>query len=109
MAVPEELRAQLSEWCTECLPAEVRERRRIAYTTVGDTITILDRRPPAIPELGVVWSSTPLARLRPEEGTGRWVLHLPTVSGERWEPQAPAAADPIVLLDRIRSAVRAAG
>jgi hypothetical protein len=109
MAVAEELRARLSEWCAECLPAEERERRRIGYTTVGDTVTILDRRPPAVPELGAVWSSTPLARLRPEERTGRWVLLLPTVSGERWEPQEPAAADPLVLLDRIRTAVRGAG
>lgn len=109
MGVPEEIRTRLSDWCADCLSAEEREHRRIAYTTVGDHVTILDRRPPAFPELGAVWSSTPLAQLRNERDSGRWVLYIPTVSEERWERQEPSADDPFVLLDRIRSAVRAAG
>jgi len=96
----------VTDWCAECLPAEERPRRRIAFTSVGDTLTILDRRPPRFPELGAVWSSIPLARLR-AEGDG-WVLFLPTVDGARWERQEPAAADPLDLLARIETAVRAA-
>jgi hypothetical protein len=108
MAVAEEIRARLTDWCADCLPAEARDRRRIAFTSVGDTLTILDRRPPAFPELGAVWSSTPLARLRAEPD-GRWALFIPTTDGERWERQEPTADDPLVLLGRIESAVRAAG
>ncbi|GAA1879211.1 hypothetical protein GCM10009836_70710 [Pseudonocardia ailaonensis] len=109
MAVTEEFRTRLSDWCAECVPQDARGRRRIAYTTVGGTVTILDRRPPVFPELGAVWSSTPLAQLREDGDTGRWVLHIPTVDGGRWERQEPAADDPFVLLGRIRSAVLAAG
>jgi hypothetical protein len=104
MAVPEEIRARVTEWCAACLPAEVRDRRRIAFTSVGDTLTILDRRPPAVPELGAVWSSTPLARLRSEGDT--WTLSLPTVDGERWQRQA-SAEDPLTLLAGLTDAVRA--
>jgi len=109
MAVSEEFRARLSDWCATCVPDGERDRRRVGYTTVGQNVTILDRRPPPFPELGAVWSSTPLAQLREDAGSGRWVLYIPTRDGERWERQQPAADDPLVLLDRIRSAVRAAG
>ncbi|GAA4541653.1 hypothetical protein [Pseudonocardia xishanensis] len=107
MAVPAEIRTRVTDWCAQCLPAEERERRRIAFTAVGDTLTILDRRPPAFPELGAVWSSVPLARLRAEQD--RWVLFVPSVGGERWERREPAAADPLELLARIEPAVRGAG
>jgi hypothetical protein len=97
MAVPAEVRTRVSEWCAECLPPDARARRRIAFTTVGDTLTILDRRPPAVPELSAVWSSTPLARLRPDPD-GRWALFLPTSGGDRWTRREPASEDPLVLL-----------
>nr|WP_181784081.1 hypothetical protein [Pseudonocardia pini] len=97
----------MTDWCADCLPDEDRERRRIAFTSVGDTLTILDRRPPAFPELGAVWSSTPLARLCADPD-GRWTLFLPTVGGERWERQEPTADDPLDLLGPIAEAVRGA-
>ncbi|MCF7552006.1 MULTISPECIES: hypothetical protein [Pseudonocardia] len=105
MAVPEEIRARVTEWCAACLPADARNRRRIAFTSVGDTLTVLDRRPPAVPELGTVWSSTPLARLRREQDT--WALYLPTSGGDRWVRQEPGATDPLTLLATLTDAVRA--
>jgi hypothetical protein len=107
MAVPEEIRARVTEWCAACLPPDAKDRRRIAFTSVGDTVTVLDRRPPAVPELGAVWSSTPLARLRREHDV--WTLYLPTTAGDRWERQEPTATDPLPLLETITDAVRAAG
>lgn len=107
MAVPEEIRARVTEWCAACLPAEAKDRRRIAFTSVGDTVTILDRRPPAVPELSAVWSSTPLARLRREQDS--WVLYLPSADGERWHRREPTSPDPLPLLETLTEAVRAAG
>src|SRR5690606_14940074 len=63
MAVPEEIRTRLSHWCDARVPAEERDTRQVAYTIHGDAITILERRPPAYPELGAAWSATPVARL----------------------------------------------
>src|SRR5689334_18748562 len=67
MAVPEQTRVRLSQWCTTRIPAEERRQRQIGYTIQGDDVTIVDRRAPAYPELGTAWSTTPLARLRADD------------------------------------------
>lgn len=111
MGVPEEVRTRLATWCAELVGDHEQGRRRIGYTTAGDNITILDRRPPTFPELGAAWSSTALAQLRantPERG--RWSLFLPgAASSERWERQEPSADDPFLLLERIEGAIRSVG
>ncbi|MEU6700019.1 hypothetical protein [Pseudonocardia sp. NPDC046786] len=112
MGVPKQVREQLAAWCAGLVPEPQRERRRIGYTTAGGTVTILDRRPPAFPELGAAWSSTSLARLRADDPEpGRWTLYLPAdpASGERWERAQPPADDPFVLLDRVADGIRAVG
>ncbi|MEJ8281786.1 hypothetical protein [Pseudonocardia spirodelae] len=110
MGVPEQVRVQLATWCTEQVPDDASDRRRIAYTTAGSTVTILDRRPPAFPELGAAWSSTSLAQLRCDDpAPGEWTLYLPAEpgSGRRWERSEPSGADPFVLLGRVATAIRA--
>ena len=108
MSVPEEVRARLARWCGDLVPAGEHQRRRIGYTTAGNNITILDRRPPTYPELGAAWSSTPLAQLRADvPEPGRWSLFLPGQEPEqRWERQEPSADDPFALLERIEGAIR---
>ncbi|ANY06810.1 DUF3024 domain-containing protein [Pseudonocardia sp. HH130630-07] len=112
MGVPEQVRERLATWCVEQVPEGSRDRRRIGYTTAGGTVTVLDRRPPAFPELGAAWTSTALARLRiddPEPGS--WTLYVPGArgSGRRWERVRPPATDPFELLDRVAADIRSAG
>lgn len=111
MGVPEEVRVRLASWCADLIPTHEQERRRIGYTTAGNNVTILDRRPPTFPELGAAWSSTALAQLRADvPEPGRWSLYLPGTDPEqRWERQEPSADDPFVLLQRIEGAIRSVG
>ncbi|MHA6797196.1 DUF3024 domain-containing protein [Pseudonocardia bannensis] len=112
MSVPEEIRVRLSHWCTAHVPDDERALRQIAYTTSGDEVTILDRRPPTFPELGAAWTATPVARLRRDDPEpGLWTLHRPVAenSPDAWERDvAGPADDPLVLLARVEDAVRAA-
>jgi hypothetical protein len=96
MSVGDEIRTRLSEWCAARVPEAEREQRQVAYTIQGDDVTIVERRPPAYPELGPAWSSVPVARLRREHG-GTWTLLRPVAGGD-WR-RASAGADPIALLD----------
>lgn len=112
MGIPEQVRRQLAAWCAELVPEAERERRRIGYTTAGNTVTVLDRRPPAFPELGAAWSSTSLAQLRADDPEpGSWTLYIAAArdSGRRWERIPPPAEDPFVLLERIAGSIRAVG
>jgi hypothetical protein len=97
MAVPEEIRTRLSRWCAARVPTAERDHRQIAYTIHGDAITILERRPPAYPELGPAWSATPVARLR--RGPDGWLLDRPVGSGS-WRRDA-TGSDPIALLESV--------
>ena len=100
MAVPEEIRTRLSQWCSVRIPASDREQWQVGYTIQGDEITILDRRPPAYPELSAAWSSTAIAQLRLDDGEpGGWVLYRPVGDGGwRRESEGP---DPIALLEQV--------
>jgi hypothetical protein len=100
MAVPEEIRTRLSRWCADRVPDTEREQRQIAYTIQGGEVTILDRRPPAYPELGAAWSATPLAQLRQDDPeSGMWSLYRP--AGERDWRREFGGDDPLALLDRV--------
>jgi hypothetical protein len=100
MAVPEETRTLLSQWCADRVPESEREQWQIGYTIQDDEITILDRRPPAYPELGAAWSATPIALLRLDDEPGGWVLYRP--AGEGWRRET-AGPDPIALLKQVRA------
>jgi hypothetical protein len=99
MAVPEEIRMRLSRWCAARVPAAEREQRQVAYTIHGGEVTIVERRPPAYPELGAAWSATPVARLvHLPDG---WRLDRPAGRGE-WRQDA-TGSDPIALLEGVRT------
>jgi hypothetical protein len=97
MAVPEEIRTRLSQWCASRVPDAEREQLQIGYTIQGDDVTILERRRPAYPELGSAWSSRPVARLR-RQNDG-WLLDRP-VGTDGWRCDA-GGSDPIALLERV--------
>jgi carbamate kinase len=96
MTVPEETRIRLTQWCSARVPGAEREQRQVGYSIQGDEITVVERRPPAYPELGPAWSTTPVARLRRnDEG---WTLLQPLGDGG-WR-RAAGGPDPIDLLDQ---------
>jgi hypothetical protein len=102
VAVPEEIRHRLSQWCTARIPAAERRDRQIGYTISGDEVTIVDRRAPTYPELRTAWTTTPVARLcagDPEEGS--WTLYRP-VGDEGWE-RVSTGTDPLALLEQVRA------
>jgi hypothetical protein len=102
MAVPNEIRARLSDWCAARVPEGERDHRQISYTTQGDEVSVLDRRAPTYPELDAAWSATPLAVLRlndPDDGS--WSLYLPTGDDGGWRRDEPPGDDPIALLERL--------
>ncbi|NMH98962.1 hypothetical protein [Pseudonocardia acidicola] len=108
MPVPEEIRVRLSRWCADQVPDAERSQRQIGYTTSGEQVTLLDRRPPTFPELGAAWISTPVAQLRNDE-PGRWSLWRPAATDDpdAWEPDGGGSAeDPLALLTRIEDAIR---
>jgi len=49
----------------------------------GESITIVERRPPWNPDFGSEWSSVKVAQLRYEEPAGAWTLHCSDSDG-RW-------------------------
>jgi hypothetical protein len=95
MAVPEQTRHRLSEWCAARIPETERAHRQIGFTIQGSDVTITDRRAPSRPELGGGWTTTPLARLRLDDAGG-WSLHRSHADGG-WEHIADGD-DPIALL-----------
>ncbi len=81
-----------SAWCAARIPADRRASLQVGYLIHGNDVTILERRPPAFPELGAAWSSAKVAQLRygdPEPGL--WSLYAP--DGEKWRRYE--SADPV--------------
>jgi hypothetical protein len=101
VSVPKEYQALLSRWCAERVPEPARSRLQVGYRIHEDLITIVERRPPAYPELQSAWSTTPVAQLRhndPEKGL--WRIYLPTGGAEpgwkRYDHPPAATLDPLL-------------
>ncbi|HEX4361247.1 MAG TPA: DUF3024 domain-containing protein [Pseudonocardia sp.] len=84
MAVPKEYQALFSRWCADRVPGHARASLQIGYTIHGDSVTIVERHPPAFPELSSAWSTAHIAQLRyndPEQGLWRIYRRV----GDKWE------------------------
>ncbi len=106
-AVPELHLRQVARWCDRHAPARLRDQLRIEYHIRGRTITIVESRPPLLPELGPDWSETRVAQLRylpPPPDAGLWTLYW-SDSNNRWHPLAdvPPASGPGPLLSTIEA------
>lgn len=94
MAVPEQARRDIARWCSERRRPDV----RVDYSVLDATVTIVERRPPEMPELAPAWSSRKVAQLRFDNPVPeKWVLFHPVDGGwERSDVDAQVAPGPLL-------------
>jgi hypothetical protein len=73
----------VQKYCAEKIPPEHRDKIRIECTQRGKSITIVERRPPWLPEVDSEWSSMKIAQLRYDEESALWTLYCAD-RNERW-------------------------
>jgi Protein of unknown function (DUF3024) len=70
----------VGRYCEERVPSHLRDKLRIEYEIRGNSVTIVERRPPWSPELPPEWSRLGVAQLRFEEA--KWVLYWSDRNGK---------------------------
>ena len=87
MAIPEIVRKaatkKVEAFCETRIPAHVRDEIRLEYGVRGNAITIVERRPPWLAELGPDWTSMKIAQLRYDPDDRMWTLYC-CDRNERW-------------------------
>ncbi len=88
MPIPELVRRAAEQrvhaYCERRIPAHIRHEVRLEAVTEGNTITIVERRPPWRPrDESEDWTSQGIARFRYEPRLGAWRLFWPDRHG-RW-------------------------
>lgn len=71
----------VGRYCEERVPPHVRDKIRMEYEIRGNSVTIVERRPPWSPELPPEWSRLTVAQFRYEET--KWALYWSDRNG-RW-------------------------
>jgi Protein of unknown function (DUF3024) len=89
MAMPAAVRdvtvLHISLFCENRIPLDARDEVRLEYAVEGDSITIIERRPPWSKLFGPDWTRMTIAQLRYDERTGTWSLYAAD-SDDRWFP-----------------------
>jgi len=73
----------VGRYCEERVPSHLRDRIRMEYEIRGNSVTIVERRPPWSPELPPEWSTLPVAQLRYEDD--KWAIYW-SDRNSRWHP-----------------------
>jgi hypothetical protein len=74
--------AEVTRFCEQRTPADLRDQLRLECSARGSTITIVERRAPWNAAFGTDWSASAIGQLRRDAG-GTWSLHWRS-SDERW-------------------------
>ena len=83
-------------FCETRVPEEHSDEVLVECSRRGNSITIVERRPPWDPErMAPEWSSLKVAQLRWDPATRRWSLYCRD-SNERWWPYDQVAPSPSV-------------
>jgi Protein of unknown function (DUF3024) len=99
-AIPELDLARIRRFCEDRTPPEFRDEMRVEADVRGRSVTILDCRPPWMPEL-VEWSRQPLAQLRYDVESSLWTLYWAD-RNSRWHRYDDLDPGPVGdLLDEI--------
>jgi hypothetical protein len=76
MPTPPELDlARIARYCAGAVPVEHQDQVRIEMRRRGNTVTIVECRPPWPAELGPEWSELPQARMKYDATTRGWTLY----------------------------------
>ena len=86
MAVPDLDLARIRSHCDAKVPQHVRDQVRMDVTTRANSVNIFECRPPGREGLSE-WSRTPVAQLRYDHDTKRWMLYWADRNG-RWHAYA---------------------
>ena len=73
----------VSLFCENRIPLDARAEVRLEHSVRGDTITIVERRPPWSKLMGPEWTGMKIAQLRYDERSGTWSLYAAD-SAHRW-------------------------
>lgn len=92
-------------FCESRIPEEHRDEIRLECSRRGNSITIVERRPPWNPELiGHEWSTMKVAQLRHDPASKQWSLYC-CDRNERWWPYDNT--DPTVSVDPLLAEIDA--
>jgi hypothetical protein len=106
MPLPELVRAvaekKLTHFCSQRIPEHTRDQVRLEYRVRGNSITLLEKRPPWRVDFGPEWTELPIAQMRYGPATGEWSLFWAD-RNSRWLPyrDLEPARDLQVLIDEI--------
>jgi hypothetical protein len=92
MVVPETDLARIRRFCEEQVPPDMRDQVRVEHRVRGQTVTIVEHRPPWNPALGPDRTDTPQARMKYDEQTKGWTC---TGSTGTPEPTSTTCSSPI--------------
>jgi len=76
--------SQIERFCDERVPEELRSEVRLEHRVRGNTITIVERRPPWSELTGPDWTSSRVAQLRYDEDSRTWSLYWIDGSDRWW-------------------------
>jgi hypothetical protein len=93
--VVNEVMRAVEVYCESRVPEDLREEIRIECTRRGNSITIVERRPPWNPDFGSEWSTTKVAQLRHDDTGKTWALYCPDSNG-RWHHYDRVRPNPTV-------------
>jgi hypothetical protein len=89
VALPSDVRetaiAAVQRYCEQRIPPAVRSEVQLEHSVRGNSITIVERRPPWSELVGPEWTSTRIAQLRYEASSGTWALYCAD-RNDRWWP-----------------------
>jgi hypothetical protein len=104
MAMPAEVKqeaiAEVAKYCATSVPSELDDEIRIEYKVRGNTITILERRPPWREDLGPDWTSMRVCTLQWDPPTELWTLYARDRNDRRLDYEFVDPAPTVVPLLR---------
>src|SRR5436305_9171484 len=80
---------QVEGCCRRQVPGKYRDEVRLEATVRGNSVTVVERRPPWREGIGTEWTSLKIAQLRYDSATALWTLYW-SDSKDRWLPYSDA-------------------
>ena len=82
-AIRDDAMRHVSLFCENRVPEHARDEVRLEHSVRGNSITIVERRPPWSELVGPDWTSMKIAQLRYDERSRSWSLYAAD-RNERW-------------------------